>query len=266
MPFVLYVLFTKQKLADILYLNAPTTKNVLFAILLGITFVPIIVLSSILVPMITAAIFPNTGFDAAAIAGAAPTLGILILAGAVFPAIFEEILFRGAFFNQYFGHKNGVSIWKTAFVTALFFGLIHGNIIQLLYAIPFGLVFAFSLYYTRSIWIPVITHFVANALSFMLASAQPPQINGYYEVMQYANDYTATGGMNPVIAMLAVFGGLSVVMLPLMILCMRKFKKYYTKTQSTEEVTTTQKVYTWEFWIVVAIWVVFSIVSGLGVI
>lgn len=57
------------------------------------------------------------------------------------------------------------------------------------------------------------------------------------------------------------------LMLPIIWLCMQKFKKYYAAGQQpAKPVVTGQKIWTWEFFAVVGIWVTFGILSGLGVI
>jgi len=75
------------------------------------------------------------------------------------PAIFEELAFRGFLFR--FAEK--LSSPKTAIlVTALLFGIMHMDLIALLWLLPLGYVFGYFRYKYKSIWYGVIGHFVYN--------------------------------------------------------------------------------------------------------
>lgn len=78
---------------------------------------------------------------------------------AVQPAIFEEVAFRGFMFNNLEKITSGMS---AVYVTAFVFGLMHLQIISLLWLIPIGLVFGFLRYRYNSIWYGVMGHFTYN--------------------------------------------------------------------------------------------------------
>ena len=264
-PFAFYLVITKQKVKNVLMLDCPSIKNIIFAVLLGVAIVPIgmggMVLGNALNEFLfgTAYIIPMQQV--------APSLWALLLVGALLPSIAEEILFRGFLFNYY--HKC-ITIGKTAMITGLFFGLMHG-IPQFLYTFIAGVIWAYALYYTRSIWIPVISHFVANALSHtmgFLMETTNGSTYGYY----YAQDSIDYGTNNSFVYYLVFFGVLGIISVLIIFLCMRVFKKHRSLTQPSTETdintnkTTTEKskVFTWEFVVAVVVWIVFGLLSGLG--
>ncbi len=84
-----------------------------------------------------------------------------LLSVAVFPAILEEFLFRGAIMGSLLKFGKPFAI----FVSAAIFGLIHGNLVQIPFAFMVGLVIGFLVIETDSIWTGVIIHFLNNAIS-----------------------------------------------------------------------------------------------------
>lgn len=81
---------------------------------------------------------------------------------AIAAPLLEEILFRGIILDGLLkNYKAGVSI---AF-SSLLFALIHGNVAQGLGAFLMGLFMGWIYWKTKSLYIPIILHFVNNAVS-----------------------------------------------------------------------------------------------------
>ena len=265
-PFVVYLIITKQKVKNVLMLDCPSIKNIIFAILLGMAIVPIgmggVVLGNALSEFIFGSEFTIN------MQQVAPSLWALLLAGALLPSIAEEILFRGFLFNYY--HKC-ITIGKAAIITGLFFGLLHG-IPSFLYTFIGGVIWAYALYYTRSIWIPVISHFVANALAHamgFLMETTNGSTYGYY----YTQDSIDYGASNPLVYYIIFFGILGIASALIIFICMRVFKKRHSLTQPSAEIdistneagSAKSKAFTWELAMVIAICIAFSLLSGFGV-
>jgi len=265
-PFAVYFAITKQKVKNVLRLDCPSIKNIIFAILLGVAIVPIGMGGMVLGNALNEFLFGSE--FTIAMQQVTPSLWALLLAGALLPSIVEEAWFRGVLFNYY--HKC-ITIGKTALITGLFFGVMHG-IPQFLYTFIGGIIWAYALYYTRSIWIPVISHFVANALShamgFLMESTNGSTY-GYY----YAQDSIDYGTNNPFVYYLIFFGILGIISALIIFICMRVFKKHHSLTQPSTEIdinaneadTAKSKVFTWELTMVIVIWIAFSLLSGFGV-
>lgn len=83
---------------------------------------------------------------------------------AVVPAMIEEFLCRGLFYHSY--RKNG--ILGAAVASGLVFGVLHLNINQFCYAFIMGIIFAFMVEATGSIWSSVLAHFAFNTYSIIM--------------------------------------------------------------------------------------------------
>jgi len=81
------------------------------------------------------------------------------------PAIFEDVLFRGCILNglRKLGDKNAVII------SAVIFMLMHGGPDQTVHQFILGVVLGFALIASKSVWIPIIIHFVNNFIALTSA-------------------------------------------------------------------------------------------------
>ena len=97
------------------------------------------------------------------------TISILlvnIVIMAVFPALFEEFLFRGTlqpFFTQWF-HNKHLAIILTAFI----FSSIHFQFFGFIPRFLLGIYLGYLLTWKKTLWLPITAHFCHNALSLIL--------------------------------------------------------------------------------------------------
>lgn len=89
------------------------------------------------------------------------SLGIALLCTAAAPAFIEEFAFRGVTLSilRKFGDMPAIII------TALLFGLMHGNFVQIPFAFGIGLALGLITVITDSIWPAVAVHFANNAIA-----------------------------------------------------------------------------------------------------
>lgn len=104
---------------------------------------------------------------------------MIISVGLAAPFI-EEIIFRGLIFNELF---KKIPIAMIIFLQALFFGLYHMNIVQGIYTFILALFMGVSLYWTGSIWAPIIIHVVNNLSSVVLSLYIPQSILEKYSLV-----------------------------------------------------------------------------------
>ena len=94
--------------------------------------------------------------------GPADMLLVLVLL-AFLPALFEEVLFRGAL------QRMLERWWKwpllAIIVTSLLFSIIHISISLFLSRAWLGFVLGMLYYYTRNIWVPIFAHFLNNGVA-----------------------------------------------------------------------------------------------------
>lgn len=91
-------------------------------------------------------------------------LGLLVMA--VIPAVGEELLFRGLLQNQM--QKLSGNIHIAIWVTALIFSLIHVQFYGLVPRMMLGALFGYLYFWSGSLLIPILAHFVNNGLTLVL--------------------------------------------------------------------------------------------------
>ncbi len=98
------------------------------------------------------------------------SMGVLlfnILMLSVIPAIGEELIFRGCLqkiFAKWTGNKH-MAIW----VTAIIFSAIHVQFYGFLPRMLLGALFGYLLVWSGTIWIPILAHFMNNAVAVITA-------------------------------------------------------------------------------------------------
>ena len=97
-----------------------------------------------------------------------PTVTSLLMNLIVFallPALLEELVFRGYVLRALRPYGD----WFAVTVSAVLFGLMHGNISQIPFALIVGMALGWVFVKTNNIWIAVSIHFANNAFSFLLS-------------------------------------------------------------------------------------------------
>ncbi len=178
-PFIIAYLFTKKSSVFLRLNIKPRSKSVFSVVLLMIMAIPAVnffaevnikVLDSLFsqnnwmkqmedVALKTTEIFLNSK----SIGGL--MLNVFIIA--VIPAIGEELLFRGVLqkiFSEWFGNIH-VGIIITAFLFSTIHLQFYGFLPRFLLGILFGYLFAWS----KTMWLPVIAHFVNNAFAVIVS-------------------------------------------------------------------------------------------------
>ncbi len=85
---------------------------------------------------------------------------LCIISIGVFPAIFEEIAFRGILFNEL---KNIMSVNATIIITTILFTILHFSFISFLWIFPIGLLFGYLRSKQDNLIYGIIGHFVYNS-------------------------------------------------------------------------------------------------------
>ena len=101
---------------------------------------------------------------------------VQILTTVISAAIAEEILLRGCIQNRIMARINNV--WALV-ITSLIFGIIHGNVSQLITASVSGFALCFIYAKTRSLWAAIFAHMVNNLMAclqsdFLTTNANEP--------------------------------------------------------------------------------------------
>ncbi|MEO7445806.1 MAG: CPBP family intramembrane glutamic endopeptidase [Ferruginibacter sp.] len=92
-----------------------------------------------------------------------PEFIMAIFIMAFFPALFEELFFRGAI--QSILVRWWRNPWIAIFVTSVIFSIIHFSIYLFLSRIVLGLALGIMFYQTKNIWVNTIAHFLNNLVA-----------------------------------------------------------------------------------------------------
>lgn len=92
-------------------------------------------------------------------------LSLQLLVLLVASPLLEEFFFRGVLYGRL---KELVSVRNAMVLSALFFGLYHGNISQGIYGFFMGLLLSWAMERCRTVAAPLIVHIAANAAALFL--------------------------------------------------------------------------------------------------
>jgi CAAX amino terminal protease family. len=147
-------------------------------------------------------------------------VGIVFLA--IAPAFSEEILMRGVVLNAAIQKRN---FSYAIVITAAMFSLMHGNAFQTVHQFLLGMVLAYVVIVSRSLWAGIILHFFNNFISLTVDYPLTWVMNkiGYYTISSFAHY---------LIRVAAMFLGCTVV-----ILLLRKFGEISRQNEELEGVT-----------------------------
>lgn len=158
-PTLAYLAISKFRPIRLLQIKPISISNILIIILLTYLCMPLLSLLN----YISMFFVHSKVTDMFQVAGTNP-LGLNLLLIAVVPAVVEELVFRGILFHSY--RRN--NILRAGILSAFLFGLMHLNVNQFLYAFAMGIIFAFVIEATGSIFSSMLMHFIINANSVMI--------------------------------------------------------------------------------------------------
>lgn len=98
--------------------------------------------------------------------GSPKSIVINLISTAILPGICEELVFRGYILQSLRRYGDGFAVT----VSAVLFGLVHGNALQIPFALIVGLICGYVVVQTRNIWIAIVIHTLNNAMSILLTA------------------------------------------------------------------------------------------------
>ncbi len=223
-PVCLYLLISRRKVLEVLSLKKVSAINVILLILMSLTIQPFTMLLS----GISTLFFPNVVSEL--VADMSDSFLISILTIALLPSICEELMFRGLLFSHY----KSIPIKKAALINGLFFGIIHFNPQQFLYAFLLGFIMAYFVYYTRSIFSSILAHFIINASQVSLATLSVKLSNDPATAAELSG--VLPEGMSETMMSILSAGILSVIFLPVFVIIFLLFIKINKQMNFKEDV------------------------------
>lgn len=201
-PVIVFIIITKQKPLEVLNVRKPGLKNMLLVIPLMIAIMPVVSF----IGTISNILFKNYLMEAFSDFNDLP-LAMWILMLGITPAICEELVMRGIILSNY----KEINIHKAALMNGLMFGILHMNLNQFFYAALLGVIMAYLVYYTKSIFTSMFLHFLINSFSATLNwLIRAMDLLDMDEVLANTQEMTQ---LLPKQAVLAAFGAVIVVAL-----------------------------------------------------
>ena len=176
-PALLMTLLLTRSPRDTLSLRRPGLSCVICSVLLALTLHP-------------AAMWVATGIQylypvdermagqlqqIQAIVASAPSSWYVLAVLALMPALCEELAFRGFILS---GLRHMGSRWRAIVISSLFFGVTHGVLQQSISATLVGMVLAYIVIQTGSLWTSVAFHLVYNSLGLAAFLLGPDATSG----------------------------------------------------------------------------------------
>ena len=160
----------------------------------------------------------------------------------------DSSLFRGAALHGY----RSLGAKKALLMSALMFAMLHMNLQQALYAFLLGVIFAFMVQRTGSIFASMLPHFLINALNCVATTAQTPQ-QGVVEELSFAQELVSVGLQ-------------CLIFLPFLALLIYLFLRRNPAPAPALPADTDapkEKIFTVSFWIIVAIFIFLGVLPNL---
>ena len=236
---VIYVKTEKASVKECFSIKPLNWKNALLC--LGIAYCSLPFISMIVV--LTSPLQPNLVEQAMGELNDSSLFSLLFVI-AVQPAVFEELLFRGAALHGY----RSLGAKKALLMSAM----LHMNLQQALYAFLLGVIFAFMVQRTGSIFASMLPHFLINALNCVATTAQTPQ-QGVVEELSFAQELVSVGLQ-------------CLIFLPFLALLIYLFLRRNPAPAPALPADTDapkEKIFTVSFWIIVAIFIFLGVLPNL---
>ena len=236
LQFLPHVILLIPCLVYIVWMKPETVKDISYGAVSAGTVLKIIVLTYLLMPTMTfingvsSMFVENKVVEALDVVFRYP-LWFRLLTMALIPAVVEEFICRGLIFH---GLKKRNPFWAVI-ISALFFGVLHMNINQFLYAFAMGVFFALITYATNSMWPSMLMHFIYNAQSVILSHLLMTYASDMMEVSEtVATEEINTAAM--IVAYLMVYGTLFVIAIVGLVLAVLLYLNISKKNRGEESV------------------------------
>ena len=218
-PLIVFIIIKKRHIPinNLLLFKKISIKNIIMIVGMTLALIP----GAMLLGMLSSFLFGGNDVGEIVTDMTVQTgLWVSLFVAAVVPSFFEEIALRGIIFSGYKGEK----IITAALINGLFFGIIHLNMQQFLYAFALGAIFCLFVYYTKSVWAGIIAHLTVNGTQtaltyFALQTLDEEAFLG----QEYAASYA---GQSDFLASFLIFAVWASAFLAVFILIFKSFQNY----------------------------------------
>ena len=163
LPMILFIAFRKYNFKDVLRLNKITFKQTVLSILIPIFAYPVALFFNY-ISIIIISLFGELQPSPFPVPQTAGMFLVGLILFAITPGICEEIMFRGVMLRAY----ERLGIKRAIVITGILFGLFHFDVQNFLGPAFLGILFAYMVYKTNSIYSSMIAHAINNTIALTL--------------------------------------------------------------------------------------------------
>lgn len=117
------------------------------------------------------------------------------LAIGILGPVAEEMVFRGAVLRSLLKLFPAKAHWWPILISAVLFGVVHGNMAQFVHALPIGLLLGWMYYRTGSIIPGLLFHWVNNTMAYVMFNLMPQMNDGQLIDLFHGDDRTMWMGL-----------------------------------------------------------------------
>lgn len=165
LPAIIYLVSNKINLFQFIRFKRINFLTIFFLIVMTIFLIPVLNIISTISLLFSTNQIGSTMSDLAE----KNNLLVCVLSVAIVPALFEETIYRGVFYNIY----RKANLRQGILISALLFALLHMNWNQFTYAFIMGVIFALVIEATDSIASTMVIHAIINGFSIIIMKLQP---------------------------------------------------------------------------------------------
>ncbi len=191
-------------LSDRLMFRAVKPSTILMTILFALTISPLITLCN----LISQIFVDNTVLEYSTDIIDTP-MPVAVFVMAILPPLCEELAFRGVVYG---GYRRDCRPVGAIFMSALLFGLMHGNVNQCVYAFVMGVAMALMVEATGSIWPSILIHAFINLRTVVAMFLLDHLQEGIFEEYLEMGSDAATEGLGIYILIYAILSVLTTLM------------------------------------------------------
>lgn len=256
LPALIYLLINKLPIKQTLRLNKLHFKDTILIILLGFLVQPVMMFFS----LISAFFFNN---EVGAFVSQITSTPYILLLGliALLPSITEEVTIRGIVLSGYENQNKYIA----ALITGLFFGILHLDPQQFLYATALGFLFAIVVRITNSIYASMIMHFIINGTSATIAKISSMIVEIFPNINEGAEITLKNISTSEKMMLVLSYGFLAIVFSVFVFLIVYYLDKINRKRNieyrnNEHEKNTKEKVINLPFVLIIVIYIIYMII------
>ncbi|MCC0650720.1 ABC transporter permease subunit/CPBP intramembrane protease [Clostridioides sp. ZZV15-6598] len=181
---LIFAYYIKADFREVFSIKIPTLKHLLGGVVLWVGgYIIIMIVTQLILFLFPQNMEVAESLNKALFMKDKFLLNLLIIG--LLPAICEEIFFRGFIFSAFSKSKNGVKSVKLAIIcSGVLFGIMHMDFIRIIPTSILGIIFAYSVYKSGSIFVSMLLHFLNNSVAVIVSHYATGNIANLYKFIE----------------------------------------------------------------------------------